>query len=128
MAQNGTKKGFNRKQLKVAEMLANPDYFNNHNQIIKICDVPRTTFYRWLRDEEFNQYVNSLVERYTDAELPDIWKSLISRCKAGDVQAIKLYFEMKGRYSQNLNVKGIASVQIINDIPKKKDDANDTSD
>lgn len=116
MAQNGLKP----KQKKVAEMLANPHCGMNDSEIILACDVPRTTFYRWLReDEAFTAYVNSLVEKYTDAELAAVWKALIARCKMGDVQAIKLYFELKGRYNKSITISGGVPVQIIDNIPKE---------
>lgn len=116
MAQSGLKP----KQKNVAEMLANPRCGMNDSEIIQACNVPRSTFYRWLReDEAFTAYVNSLVERYTDAELSAVWKALIIRCKMGDVQAIKLFFELKGRYSQQVTFNGGVPVQIIDNIPEE---------
>ena len=47
MAQNGLKP----KQKKVAEMLENPHCGMNDREIILACDVPRTTSYRWLRED-----------------------------------------------------------------------------
>ena len=116
MTQNGLKP----KQIKVAEMLANPRYGLKDSEIIEACDVSHTTFYRWIREnDEFNAYVNKLIDKYTDAELAAVWKALIRKCKIGDVQAIKLFFELKGKYSQNVNVSGSGvQIQIIDDIPK----------
>ena len=109
----------NRKQMRVAEMLANPACRLTDTEIMAECDVPRTTFYRWLRENEaFILYVNGLIDRYTDAELAKVWKALIRRCEIGDTQAIKLYFELKGKYNQSVNVSGSGVVQIINDIPR----------
>lgn len=37
-------------------------------------------------------------------------------CKAGNVPAIKLYFELKGKYSQNVKVEGLSDIIIVDDI------------
>lgn len=108
------------KQRKVAEMLANPSCMYNDTEIMNLCGVPRTSFYRWIREnEEFTAYINKLIDKYTDGELGGIWKALIARCKLGDVQAIKLYFELKGKYKQDITLSGLETVKIINDIPKE---------
>lgn len=106
MKQNGTSTGLSKKQREVAEMLANPDVSANKTEIIKQVGVPRTTLYRWLKDPDFIKYVDSLIDSYTDAELSTVWKALIRRCICGDTQAIKLYFELKGKYKQQVEHSG----------------------
>ncbi len=118
------KQKFSAKQRAVAEMLADPTNMMTDTQIMEECNVPRSTFYRWLReDEEYIAYLNELIDKYTDAELSRVWKALLRRCISGDTQAIKLYFELKGKYKQNVNVSGSGIVQIIDDIPKGDDNA-----
>ena len=117
--QNTTNTELNNAQLNAAEMLANPDYKGSKTKMIKEVGVSRSTFYKWLKIPAFTDYVNNLIDKYTDAELGAVWKALISKCKTGDVQAIKLYFELKGKYKQDINVSSMATVQIINDIPKR---------
>lgn len=117
MAQNGTKTELTNKQCKVAERLANPDCFSNHSEIMEEFKIPRSTFYRWLRDEKFMKYVSDLVDKYTDAHLPDVWKALIDKCKKGDTLAMRLYFELKEKYTPKINISADERVQIINDIP-----------
>ncbi len=46
---------------------------------------------------------------------------MLLRCKIGDVQAIKLYFELKGKYNQNVNVSGVGVVQILDNVPGDDD-------
>ena len=92
------------KQRKAAEMLANPDIETSKTDIINTLSVPRSTFYRWLKQPEFIQYVDELIEKYTDGELAPIYKALIKKCKSGNVAAIKLYFELKGKYKQEIEV------------------------
>ena len=105
VAQNGTDLRLSPKQRKVAEMLANPDFEGTKTEILEQAGVPRTTFYRWLRENQaFIDYTAQLVEKYTDGELPSVWKALTGKCHTGDVAAIKLYFELKGKYKVNVDV------------------------
>ncbi|MGN0451075.1 MAG: phBC6A51 family helix-turn-helix protein [Acutalibacteraceae bacterium] len=96
------------KQKQMAEMLANPE--NEHNTISAICEelgISRNTYYSiWLKDEKFMAYVNELVERYTDSELASVWRVLIDKCLEGNVNAIKLFFELKGKYKQKVELDG----------------------
>ena len=57
-----------------------------------------------------------MIDRYTDKELGAVWRALIKECKAGNVPAIKLYFELKGKYSQNVKVEGLSDIIIVDDI------------
>ena len=91
-----------KKQLKAAEMLSNPDFSGTITQLCECIGVARSTFYRWLEDETFRDYVDGLIDRYTDSELSRVWKALMRRIDAGDIQAIKLYFELKGKYKQGI--------------------------
>ena len=104
-----------KKQLKAAEMLSNPDFSGTITQLCERIGVARSTFYRWLDDETFRDYVDGLIDRYTDSELSRVWKALMRRVDVGDIQAIKLYFELKGRYKQDA-VGRDAGVQIVDDI------------
>ena len=36
------------------------------------------------------------ISKGTDAALPAVWQALIKKCVKGDVQAIRLFFDMKG--------------------------------
>lgn len=114
----------NGKKKELAELLANPDFNGTITEMCAKVDVARSTFYKWLDEEEFTKYVNGLIDKYTDSELAAIWRALISRAKAGDTQAIKLYFELKGKYKTAVDINMNGSVQIINDIAE--DDYDDS--
>lgn len=103
-----------KKQLEVAEMLANPSIEMNKTQICEKADVSRTSFYEWLKKKEFVDYVASLVDKYTDSELSSVWKALIKKCENGDVSAIKLFFELKGKYRQSVDLTG--AVMFVDDV------------
>ena len=103
-----------KKQLEVAELLANPSVEKNKTEICDEAGVSRTSFYEWLKKKEFTDYVASLVDKYTDSELSGVWKALIRKCESGDVSAIKLFFEMKGKYKQSVDLTG--TVTFVDDV------------
>jgi hypothetical protein len=63
--------------------------------------VSRKTFYRWMKDKRYTDYLNSKLDQYTDSELPEIWRALINQAKRGNYQHIKLYFELKDKFPKN---------------------------
>ena len=83
-----------------AELLANPDFSGTKEEIAREAGVSRTTLYRWLRNPDFVALVNQLVAQYADAELAMVWKSLCKQIQAGNLQAIRLYFELRERGKQ----------------------------
>lgn len=98
MATKVDKIAFGGKKKEIAEALANPDLKETVTDLCVRVGVARSTFYKWLDDEDYREYIQKLINKYADSELAGIWKALISKCKTGDVQAIKLYFELKDRY------------------------------
>lgn len=96
------------KKRKLAEMLCNPDIDMTITDLCNEVGVSRQTFYNWQKEASFNGYVEFLINSFTDSELPAAWKSLVKKMKTGNVEALKLFFEMKGKYKSqveaNLNV------------------------
>lgn len=100
MLQNVTNSGnpiIDARMAIAAELLANPDFSGTKEDIAREAGVTRQTLYRWLRNPDFVSLVNSLVLQYADAELAMVWKSLCKRIQDGDMQAIRLYFELRER-------------------------------
>lgn len=102
VAQNSTKSGLTGKRRKAAEMLANPDFRGTITELCNTIGVPRRTLYNWLGDDGFRAEVDGLIERYTDSELSRVWKSLMRLIDKGNLNAIKLYFELKGKYKPGI--------------------------
>lgn len=95
------KTGLSTRQKKAAQKLASPDFTGTITLLCQQEGVSRQTFYKWLSNQAFMRYVTELIDTYTDSELARVWKALIKKCEAGDVAAIKLYFELKGKYKQD---------------------------
>ena len=98
MGTKSNKFGLTRQQLRAAEMLANPDFTGTVTSLCEEIGVARSTFYKWLGNDEFRRHVDDLIGKYTDSELSRVWKALMRCIDAGDLQAIRLYFDLKGKY------------------------------
>lgn len=103
------------KKREMAELLVNPDCNLSIKEMCEQVGVSRTTFYNWQRESDFKGYVEWLIDSYTDSELANVWKALIKKALNGDVQAQKLFFEMKGQYKQEVNISG-GAVIIVDDL------------
>ena len=106
------------KKRKIAEKLASPDFDGN---ITKLCDeegVARSTLYRWYAESEFMGYVEWLIGKYTDSELANAWRALVKKANTGNVEALKLFFELKGKYKQEIAIDGgVVFISGEDDIP-----------
>lgn len=112
---DGMYPGVRGKKRKVAEELVNPDSTKSITEICREHGISRTTFYKWQKDLDFNGYVNFLIDSYTDSELANVWKALIRKACRGSVEAQKLYFELKNKYKQEIEVCG-QTITFIEDI------------
>ncbi len=100
------------KQVEMAYLLADPE--TEQLTVCELCKkvgIDRSTFYKyWLKNDNFVEFVDKLIDRHTDAQLGSVWRALIKKCVAGDTQAIKLFFELKGKYKQRVDVSGGVTV------------------
>lgn len=83
------------KQIKMAELLLNPEDRRTKQEKCKEVGITPKTLWKWMKDKNYVDYVNSQLDQYTNSELAEIWRALINQCKRGNIQAIKLFFEMK---------------------------------
>ena len=83
------------KQIKMAELLLNPEDRRTKGEKCKEVGITHKTLWKWMKDSRFIDYLNSQLDQYTNSELSEVWKALVMQCKRGNVQAIKLFFEMK---------------------------------
>lgn len=100
------------KKRKMAEMLVSPDVEKSVSEICREVGVSRQTFYNWQNDPSFKGYVEFLVDSFTDSELPRAWKSLVKKVDTGNVEAIKLFFTLKDKYTEKLTLGGELGVKI----------------
>lgn len=107
------------KRRKMAEMLTNPEFDGNISALCREMKVSRTTFYRWCDDSDFKGYMEYLIEKYTDSEIPEAWRQLIAMVKKGNLSALQLFFEMKGKFKKEINLNGgVVFISGEDDIPE----------
>ena len=104
--------GFNisAKMKKCAERLISSEFDGNISKLCEELGIVRSTFYRWYEKQEFKAYINYLINRYTEAELFSIWKSIIETAKKGSPQALKLFFDLKNLQSKNTDSSGVVFI------------------
>lgn len=85
------------KQRKVAEALVDPADDRTVTELCKDFGISRTTFYNWQKDSVFMGYVEWLVENFTSSMIPKAWKQIDRKIDKGDMEAIRLVLEVKGK-------------------------------
>jgi len=57
--------------------------------------VSEDEYFSWITDGVFPSYTSSVAIRYAHADEPYVWAKLLELIEKGNVQAIKLYFDMR---------------------------------
>lgn len=112
--QNTTKSNLTKKQINALSLFVDPS-ISTITEIADKARVCRSTIYDWLDDDDFTKALDEKIDKYTDSEVANIWKALINKAMNGDTQAIKLYFEMKNKYKQQiqLDVKELPDINLV---------------
>ena len=108
MADNSQKMTYDdltQKQINALALFVNPT-IDSITEIAEKAGVSRQTIYSWMDNTEFKEALNKKIDQYTDSQTSSVWKSLIAQAKQGNVQAIKLFFEMRGKYRDRKEISG----------------------
>ncbi len=89
--------GLSTKKQRLAQLLADPSCNMTIKELCEQENIAFATICKYLDDENFVSYVRQLIDKYSESSLAAVWGALIEKCKSGDMRAIKLYFELKGR-------------------------------
>lgn len=92
------------KKRKVAEALVDPEDERSVTQLCKDFKISRTTFYNWQKESEFMSYIEYLVESFTTSIIPKAWKQIAKKIEKGDMEAIKMLLEIKGKLQRESSV------------------------
>lgn len=107
------------KKRKLAEALVDPDDERNVTELCKDFKISRTTFYNWQKDADFMGYVNFLVDSFTTSIVPKAWKQISKKIDKGDMEAIKMLLEVKGKLQKdNMINNNVVIFSGEGDIPK----------
>lgn len=91
--------------------------FNEDNNFYYDCGIDENTFYKWLKNDEFEKYMEEAVAIHITGENPKVIKSLIEQCVKGNSTALKIYFDLKNKEKKSSSKN---YVTISDDIPAKK--------
>ncbi len=89
------------KQKKVAEALVDPEDERTVTQLCKDFNISRTTFYNWQKEHDFMSYVEFLVESFTTSIIPKAWKQISRKINEGNMEAIRMLLEVKGKLQKD---------------------------
>lgn len=103
--QNLTYDSLTKKQINAISYFINPK-INSITKIAEKAGVSRQTIYDWMDDEEFKQVLDKKIDQYVNSQTANVWKSLIEQARNGSVPAIKLFFEMEGKYKERKEITG----------------------
>lgn len=108
------------KQRGIAEALVDPDDTRNVSELCKDFNISRTTFYNWQHDSQFIGYIDCLVENYTTSIIPKAWKEIGKKVEQGNMEAIRMLLEVKGKIQKdsNVNTNNVVIFTGEEEIPK----------
>jgi hypothetical protein len=84
-------------QREAAEMLANPEFAAlTLGALSGMLGIDRKTLYKWRKIPEFQKYVDSIRKTIFENHRKAVDAKLFEKAKEGDVQAMKLFYELGG--------------------------------
>ena len=91
------------KQIKMADLLLNPEDRRTKKEKCEEVGIAFKTLWTWMNDDRFLKYLSDRIDRYTNGALPEVWRALVQQCNRGNVNAMRLYFEMKELHPSQKN-------------------------
>jgi hypothetical protein len=85
-------------QLAVANAMLDLQDTRSQKKKLQDLEVSTAKYNAWLRDGAFQTYLRERAEALLGDGLPEAHMALLDRVRSGDVNAMKFYYEMTGRY------------------------------
>ncbi len=105
MTDEGLRASLTPTQLQLANMLMNALDRRSVREKLEICDVTPMQYERWIRQPAFQSYLRKRAETVFAGSDHKAYLALLAAVDRGDLNAIKLFFEMRGIYNPKLDVK-----------------------
>ena len=85
------------KQQKFLEVASQSGLTRNISKLCREAGVTRISFYRWYEEQPgFRQALNELPRLMLAKHLPGVYAALLRRAESGDLEAIRMTFEVVG--------------------------------
>lgn len=89
----------------MVELLINPEDRRTKEAKCDEVGITPKTLCEWQKNPEFIKYKNTQLDLYTNAQLDEVWKAHLRVIKMGNVEAIKLYHQLKGNFVEKSKVQ-----------------------
>jgi hypothetical protein len=83
------------------QIMTDPTDRRSTSQKLKHIGITYSTWRNWLREPFFSDLVKTTAEQLLGDSLANVHTRLVSKAEAGDVAAMKLYYEVSGRHDPN---------------------------
>lgn len=91
-------------QLQVVNLMLNQHDKRSVREKLDSVDITSQKYYSWLRQPAFLQYLQKRAEDLFASSDHEGYLALLDTVKGGDIQAIKLFFEMRGKYTPSAKI------------------------
>jgi len=87
----------------MAAILSVTNYLDKRSQAskLKALDISNIKWQGWLKEPNFKAYLHSISSDTFNDALHTAHEGLMKKVEAGDVNAVKFYMELTGRYTEN---------------------------
>lgn len=111
------------KQVKVVGLLLDIESCFSKSEVCTKARVSPKTLGSWFEDHDFVAFFNAQIALLVKGAVGDVWQALIRKASSGDVSAMKLFFELTGKYKERKEVTGKAPQLCLSGVAVKKVDA-----
>lgn len=85
-------------QIYAVQILTNPTNRLPLARKLKMAGVSYATYRAWLKQPAFAEYITKISEDMLGEHVADVHTRVLEKATNGDIQAIKLYYELTGRH------------------------------
>lgn len=108
-------------QLMCANLLMNTHDKRTEREKLAFLGISSQQYHAWLRQPAFANYLRTRAESLFSASDHKAYNALLQNVEEGDLNAVKLHFEMRGKYRNqldvNINIETVV-VQLVEIVAK----------
>lgn len=106
----------NERQLAAANQML--DLLDNRARKRKLSELGIQTqeWAAWMVDPVFLEYLRARSEKMISSHMHEAHLALLDRVRAGDLAAVKLYYELTGRYNPMVQRTGVDPLQLVHNL------------
>jgi len=99
-------------QERLLRVLTNPEsYAKKVKEVCKLANIPPNTYYRLMKNPDFQAKLRATHIYHFISDLPDILKRILEQAKEGSIQHQKLILELVGFYTPKAQIKVEADIE-----------------